>query len=373
MSPALPTAPFLLQELLTTNSKSPAFEDVLPGCQHDYYTVPERSVLPQLDERPGASTKWHAEAICRHCRCHLRIAIDFSQSSDPCPTQDYPLHHFRIEEEPGIYDRVQTVNFVCGGPQCKAHVTAEVRAPFLKNADVTSLTSIAALKERIAARARDGYGLEDPGPHTPAMALNTFQSYVRDSLKDNETKRIPTKNRKFMLALGDEASPLLLRLGFAFEPPAPDLNYGHWRLPKAASTSEGVLRLALSDVFDELGALLLQRPEAERVQTEVTIRQPPSSLKDLERTLGCLDCKRSISFASVHGRCTLRIMVPGMRWKPLSLQTSCRVCSQRHKGSRRLYDEDVANCLQSNDKLPDMLHHVVGNLQSANLALSICL
>jgi hypothetical protein len=55
-------------------------------------------------------------------------------------------------------------------------------------------------------------GLE---PQTGLKVLEALSSYLRDSIKPGKSvKRIPAHNKRFLLSLGEECSPLLIWLGF---------------------------------------------------------------------------------------------------------------------------------------------------------------
>ena len=123
------------------------------------------------------------------------------------------------------------------------------------------------------------------------MALSTFRSYIRDSIQSETSKRIPLENKRFKLALGEDATVLLARLGFTFESAADSSSYAHWRLPGPGSLLQEGQRAQLMDIYDELLVLIQQRPDAERLKVGEAAFRPPPGTKDIERVLGCLDCE----------------------------------------------------------------------------------
>ena len=152
--------------------------------------------------------------------------------------------------------------------------------------DIWTLTDPVGLKQRWK-QCQD----REPEPYTPIKALGTFRSYIRDSISSETAKRIPTHNKRFMLALGQDAAVLLARLNFTYEPPNEQTDWAFWRLPGPTSHLDDEARVQLQDVHDELLVLMQQRPDAEKQNAREAVYKAPPSTKDMERMLGCLDCK----------------------------------------------------------------------------------
>lgn len=290
MSTRPATAPSLLKELLQYTPQGAAFSSSPEQrCNHAYVTSLSRSSLPGLDERPGRATVWSTSSVCLRCRCHLTLRVDFRDSQQPCPTHSHPLHSFRIDQEPRLLARCQSFVFLCGATGCKCRLTADIRAPVLSGTDVTLITHDEELRRRAQETSRQR-GADVP-PSTAVEALNVLRSYVRDAIKSEEVKRIPSANKRFMLALGGSARPLLERLGFVFEPARDEKSYEYWRLPNVGLNGAAHLLPELQDVEDELVVLLNQRPATEKGVLKEAPPETPPSQRDMERILGSLDCK----------------------------------------------------------------------------------
>ena len=283
------SAPLLLRQIYyNTPYHIPGFELALESrCYHVYCTSLRRSTSPELDERPSKETSRTIEATCQQCRMHISLIIDFQQSSEPCPSADFPLHYFENTVTQESKDTSQLLEFACASATCDTKLTVEFRGPTLSPSDVVMLTDPVGLTAR-SESAQDPKASE---PNTPVQALSTFRSYIDGTLTLEEIRRIPLKNRRFRLALGNDASELLLRLGFVFEPAEGGDFYSHWRLPGPGPFLNEDQRTMLWDVHDELSALISQTPDAEKSRAGEPTYRPPPGFKDMERLLGCLDCK----------------------------------------------------------------------------------
>ena len=283
------TAPVLLQDLVRyTPPHIKAFKDVSEShCEHVYSTATERSSLPGLDERPGKDKIWKAETLCQKCRIHLILSVDFEDTLEQaCPCEEFPVHHFILDEQVESV-RAHSFRFRCSSPMCRAKLFTQLRAPVLSHIDQWVLTDTFVLKQKWE-KCMDR---EEAEPYTPTKALKTFRSYIRGALSSDTPKRVPVNNKYFMLSLGDDATILLSKLGFSFEPVKDEASYPCWRLPGPAPYLDEEQRMQLQDVFDELLVLMQQRPDAEKQKAEEPAYRPPPGFKDMERVLGCLDCK----------------------------------------------------------------------------------
>ncbi|KAL9048556.1 MAG: hypothetical protein Q9162_007663 [Coniocarpon cinnabarinum] len=154
--------------------------------------------------------------------------------------------------------------------------------------DVWTLTDEVGLRQRYKS-CQDRGATE---PYSAAMALTTFRSYIRDSVNSEAAKRIPLENKRFKMALGSDATLMLQRLGFEYEPPQSGQAHAHWRLPGPGPFLTQEQKTLLGDVFDELTVLLQQRPDAEKLKIGEPAYRPPPGMKDIERVLGCQDYER---------------------------------------------------------------------------------
>ena len=277
------TAPALLDEVLSYSEK---------GCQHDYKLNRARSTFPSQDERPDTSTEWQVSAVCFRCRCHLDLKIGFSQSEFPCPNSNFPLHHF-IPTGSSNRDGRFVARYGCSAQYCRATLVLNIQSAILQPADIALLTDRNALKVRFKTTKESHATAEEI---TPKQALETFRSYVRDSVDNSsEAKRIPAKNKRFMGALGEDARDLLIRLGFRYSPPTGDPPMGYWHLPRPVDETRGIdepFQSMLADVGDEVNALIEFIVSADQnLPKEDSLRTEVLAVREMERLLGTLSCR----------------------------------------------------------------------------------
>lgn len=289
------TAPSLLQELL---SYDPRPRDPPPSppapCRHAYSTIDRRSKTPQIRDSLAHDTGWIVNVLCQLCHCHIALILTFpTQPLQPCPSQHFPLHHFHLTRNGVFFGGDHELFFSCTVPICKAELVVHLRPPTLSDDDVRLLTDPLALKAR-SNSIRERY--PDKADVTAIEALKTFRSYVSHSVENEEDRGIPSENHKFKAALGTNASKLLNRLGFSYEPhDANERSLAHWYLPKPALRGDEVLKTKLEDVVDELTALMQQCPDAEKKLVNESLMPPPPDTQHLERILGSFDCESDFS------------------------------------------------------------------------------
>ena len=279
------TAPALIEDLLSYGART---------CRHVYRTNHERSNLPNLDETPSKSTVWHVVAICCRCRCHLELTIRFHQSSYACPNTHYPLHHFLWEGDSNNDGRL-VVRFECTSLMCQAALVIQIQSPLLSATEIAYLTDKAALKTRYELTLQEHSKAIEI---TPKEALDTFKSYVRDSItNDDPQKKIPEHNKRFMGALGHEAGELLTKLGFRYSPPNATQHIAYWYLPKPVDAVRGTdepFKTFLQDNKDEIDVLIETIAYQER-GSDLGDSINSTFTKDVQRLLGSLD-RKCISF-----------------------------------------------------------------------------
>lgn len=173
---------------------------IIDGCRHEYSTKPVQSSMPPVDLGSDTRSELKVAVICKKCRIHADIKIDFTYAQHPCPNSAYPLHHFQRALS---RDQDETVlnAWQCSAPQCRAFLTIIYRLPRLESVDI--LTNTDKLKRRYEDvvsddPSRDGFRLA-----TPMDALRILRTYVKDSLDLAHKKRaIPINNKRFMEIFG---------------------------------------------------------------------------------------------------------------------------------------------------------------------------
>ena len=274
---------------------------------------------PPLDSRPDSSTVYELHAICQRCVHHLDLRIDyrgnFRSRADsgasvsgsnffPCPNADSPLHHFQFITEhavPRTYgagsnassgERVndRTFYFKCSADSCLAKLMLTLRAPVFPEEYVDMLSDTALLEQRLQqAIASDPERLDFKAAR-PVDAFEALITYLRDSINQGHQKRrIPVKNRRFMVTFGEDCPPLLESLGFKFVDEDGDGD-GFCYLPDPSEHSDPEAVAAyLAEVRDELSLHLDAQPYTEKasLKNPPLIRRP--ILTDLRRCLGFAD------------------------------------------------------------------------------------
>lgn len=249
------TAPRLVRDLLSYDARklhpsgrnvltdpAPQYqtEEAVPevvvegSCRHKYMKKPDQSNLPRPETKPNKSTVYKVASFCQECRCHLLLIVDHSSGNGerPCPSSQYPLHHFLYVPQ-GSSGRRKSVDlpqgerwtdqqrFRCSSPSCPVTVTIQTRPPRLTPEWERLLTDEALVRERADAvmkMATERFeGIAYPLPINVLMNLRT---YIANALRYPEVKKIASLNKKFVTNFGDYGQPcreLLEYLGFTYD------------------------------------------------------------------------------------------------------------------------------------------------------------
>ena len=202
-------------------------------CQHFFMTKPRQSSLPALDEPPGPHSLYTVAAICRHCRMHIYLKVDYTLRWEqrPCPNVDNPLHHFVRDgwheniakhewasEKLGPQDQIYV--FRCSSKTCSATLTVRTRLPTLNNEDVHNLVDKEALKQRTDEAFRlKGDHVEGMKHPTPMDVLVDLRQYLRNAWT-KEPRSIAIDNKRFIVRFGPDGSAcqaVLEKLGFTLK------------------------------------------------------------------------------------------------------------------------------------------------------------
>ncbi|CZS95108.1 related to UBP2 Ubiquitin-specific proteinase [Rhynchosporium agropyri] len=281
------------------------------ACRHSLMRKESTRAPASNDEQPGADSTYEVAAYCNKCRHHFKISVDYTQHKafqKSCRQSDNEnlLHHFRrkvsttgkdyrTQYGANMYDHlVECHDFGCTGTSCPASLSIKISAPRLGKSFVDMLTD----KTRLDIRGRKEIA-KDPSryqgvePASPATALLYLRSYLTDakSAKGTKPRNIAKRNKKFVIAFGDDCNDLFEALGFAMiEEPAelPDEGMnGFWKLPIVTDENQGYI----NDVIFEIDVLYQNLPQTEQNHPgfEKVYIRPVPALKDIERSLGCFD------------------------------------------------------------------------------------
>lgn len=286
------------------------------ACKHEYAVKASQSVAPPLESRPDASSQYKLAVVCKRCRLHVDIRINYQQATDPCPTSESKLHHFQRAD--GL-DETGTAHirygWQCSSPSCQALLTTTFKLPKIGAAERNLLTDTSKLKSRFEAVIQQEPEREGIRQATPVDALTRLRRYIKDALRPEHDKRVfPANNKRFMEAYGihgQDCRDLLQSLGFKYNVRASECHMkaagamanniqeedGTWTLPNPSLIEDRVsangssLREQLEDVEMELLALAWRTAAEMNVVNPVAGEGWPSAQKDLERALGCHGCK----------------------------------------------------------------------------------
>lgn len=191
------------------------------SCRHDYKTKVDQSVTPPLDLRPDGTAKYKLAVVCKKCRIHADVGIQYARATNPCPNSEYPLHHFqRLKSEDEVTDKRIRYVWQCSAPQCQAKLHIHYRRAKLPDAERDLLTNTEQLKRRYETVVAQDPTREGVRQATPMEALTRLRKYVHDSLNPQHSRRkFPANNKRFMEAFGvygQDCKELLERLGFKY-------------------------------------------------------------------------------------------------------------------------------------------------------------
>ncbi|KAK3677353.1 ubiquitin-specific protease ubp2 [Recurvomyces mirabilis] len=269
------------------------------GCKHEYFTKHVQSVLPPLDLRPDGTTQYKLAAVCKKCRLHAVIFMNFARATNPCPNADHPLHHFQRQPyEDDNNDSQIKYAWQCSASQCEAHLAVVYTIPRLSEQERILLTDTEQLKRRYEATVNQDHNRDGLRQATPMEALSRLRKYISDSLSPTHTKRaFPANNKRFMEAFGvrgEDCMELLTRLGFKYAD-------AEWTLPNPPEIDDrsqadgGSQRELLEDVVCELTALMYKTAADTGSMNPAAAEGWPSSNRDLERTLAAQGYQRHSS------------------------------------------------------------------------------
>jgi ubiquitin carboxyl-terminal hydrolase 25 len=200
--------------------EGPQPSPAIGSCSHDYTIKRSQSVTPPLDLRPDGRTKYKLALVCKKCRIHTDVKIDYTRATNPCPNSDYPVHHFQPLDEDVVTGNRISYSWQCSAPQCQAHLQISYRMARISDKEKDLLTNTELLRRRyetLVATEPEREGLRQA---VPMEALSRLKKYTSDALKpDRSRDSFPANNKRFQEAFGVEGQDchsLLTRLGFKY-------------------------------------------------------------------------------------------------------------------------------------------------------------
>ena len=211
----------VLADLPPPVGEGPQLAPQIGSCQHEYTSKTKQSVQPPLDLRPDGTTKYKLAVVCKKCRIHADVCIDYSGASNPCPNSEYPLHHFqRLKSADEIGQHRIVYGWRCSAPHCHATLRVGYRQARIADKEKDLLINTELLKRRYEDVIQQDPTREGIRQASPVEALSRLRKYTRDSLDPTHDRRsFPANNKRFMEAfgvLGRDCAALLDRLGFKY-------------------------------------------------------------------------------------------------------------------------------------------------------------
>ncbi|KAG4418500.1 hypothetical protein IFR04_008394 [Cadophora malorum] len=281
------------------------------ACRHSLMRKEQTRAPVSDDEQPDADTSYSVAAYCNKCRLHFMINVGYERQNDfqiPCRQSDKesPLHHFCLQESIigkeyrerfGVDKRdhlIEAHRWGCSASNCPALLEVRISSPRLGK----SLVDMIVDKQRLEARgrkeiAREPARYQGMEPVGPVSALWYLRSYLSDAkaAKDSASlKKIAKRNKKFVMAFGNECNDLFETLGFTeIEEPAEapeEGTNGFWQLPVVTDDNIAFIE----DVIFEIDVLIQNLPLSEQNPAYMRVMvRPVPALKDIERSLGYFD------------------------------------------------------------------------------------
>ncbi|KAK8186701.1 hypothetical protein BC567DRAFT_259913 [Phyllosticta citribraziliensis] len=282
------------------NKSFAEYPPIPPNCRHHLVLKPDQCVFPEnWDTRTTGSTVYKIASMCRLCRHHFAVTLDFRGTNcrNPCPNEENKLHHFQCRgDSTREYDAPQDAPqerylFQCSSLECNAWIKIEVLRPRLDKAEINLLSNQEVLEQRLQKAKRLDPGRDELQVARSIDGFYILYAYIKDALTSDTPRSIPVRNRKFLVTYGEDCDQILERLGFSKH--AAETDGGFWHLPSPTSDWDRLkgddLRDNLDDTMYELGSFMDLYPKWLRDECK---RYSPSSTpaRDfIERVLGCFN------------------------------------------------------------------------------------
>lgn len=197
-------------------------------CRHQLMLKQDQSTAPTSDlEQPDSTTKYEVSTFCSECRYYFDITVDYTETKEGAAAcqitnENYYFHHFQPTDlsypDPSLSNKYKPVTeihkFVCSGPFCHCRVEIRIFPPRLNPDQLGRILTASKVfnrgKNEIEA---DPVRYEGNKPLVPFQALGYLRQYISDA-RNGTAKRIAKRNKKYMLAFGEECEPLFEYLDF---------------------------------------------------------------------------------------------------------------------------------------------------------------
>ncbi|KAL9124680.1 MAG: hypothetical protein Q9217_006011 [Psora testacea] len=296
------------------------------GCRHQWALKRSQCDLPKDGNyEPKISSHWVFACYCSLCRSHLDLCVGYNSEISnvtPCPTKDWPLHHFvhrpeRSKPRSAELNEVKArhefawhdlQHFECSAIQCGAQLRIQFKPPRLTNDWVSLLIDNFIIKARAEkAIAKDPEKFEGYAAPTPGTVLENLARLLSAAMHYEEGRRPYQRNgRNWLLNFGEPCAGLMEYMGFTSDVRhtttivnivgTNGVQGGDWQWPRINPSPElpytDPLQTLLDDVQKEVIVLMSQRPDDERRSAKFDF-VPELATKEVRLALGCPDYKQS--------------------------------------------------------------------------------
>ncbi|KAK8254483.1 hypothetical protein HDK77DRAFT_2653 [Phyllosticta capitalensis] len=266
-----------------------------PSCRHHLALKWDQSVIPREWDAPtNDSTVYKTASMCRLCRHHFAITLDFrgTYCTAPCPNEEFKLHHFQcISSSTRKFDHdapQEIYTFRCSSQACGALAKIEVSPPRLSVTEANLLSHQGTLDQRLQKAKRMDPDRDELQVARPIDGYYLLYAYIKDALTSDAPRSVPVRNRKFLVTYGEDCDQIFERLGFSKDTTDPE--NGFWRLPRPAVDWDRLkgdpMRDRLDDVMHELGSFIDLFPRHLREELKRYTSQSEPARGHIERMLG---------------------------------------------------------------------------------------
>lgn len=206
------------------------------NCQHEWSIKRNQSVLPDDNlYSPNILVQWKVACCCPRCRSHLDVLIEIGSKKVPfipCPSPDFPLHHFVHEPEhseprnrrmPAApvdgFEWIDFQRFRCSSEFCLAKLTIRFKPARLIPAWVDQLTDSRIIRARAEkAIYAEPQKFEGMAPPVSANILDALLTYIKNAMYEPiRSKTIQGNNKRWLISFGEPCATMLEYLGFQRE------------------------------------------------------------------------------------------------------------------------------------------------------------
>lgn len=203
-------------------------------CHHNLLRKDSQTSKPPKDHKFEPGEVWCSGSYCVNCKQHFTVTARYGDFEQCCNLHDAgnPLHHliFNGQQQIPEADRtnengdpkhnvVEEYQYYCSGHSCNLQVEVKIGhsrlLPKYFSTVLDAAKTVARGQKQIDAEPTRYQGAV---PVRPLQALSYIWTYIKNAKASSEMlqvpKRIAVRNKKFLLAFGEDSGAMLEYLGF---------------------------------------------------------------------------------------------------------------------------------------------------------------